>query len=113
MKKELDDNNNFAGEYKTKFKVYKTGAVSIGNVRFGPSTHVARCLSGIARDQHCEMAEKEAAKNDRHRILMAAKDKLVDGYTVTDAVLYVKHKYGLNEILAGDIEESLRENGVF
>jgi len=110
--------NNFAGEYKTKFKVYKNGAVSLANVRYGPSTHVARCLNGIAREQTLENNEKKSlieiqrdAKNDRMGILMDAKNKLVDGYTVTNAVLYVKHKYHLNEILTGDIEETLREYG--
>ncbi len=96
-------------EYKTKFKVYKNGAVSIANVRYGPSTHIARCLCGIARQLTLEDNEKKAAKKDRMGILMDAKVRLQDCNSVTDAVLYVKYKYNLNEILAGDIEETLRK----
>lgn len=36
--------------YKIQFTVYRTGAVSLNGIRYGPSTHVARALVEAAKE---------------------------------------------------------------
>jgi len=97
----------FKGTYKTEFTVHKTGSVSIGNIRYGASTHVARCLNQIARDQVLEDKEITEAKKIRTEIVMEARDKIKNGLNVADAVEFVKNKHNLNKILTEDITDSL------
>lgn len=110
----------FEGTYTTDFTVHKTGAVSIGNVRHGASTIIATCLREIARDQnlsgeaHVDIdTPLHYANKAREDVIGEARDKLLDGYAITDAVAFVKDKHGLNKILAEDIEDELRKKGVF
>ena len=105
----------YKGTYKTEFTVYRTGAVSVGNIRHGATTYIARCLRGIARDK---ILNDSAIKTDyeilvkrandiRKKILNEGRDKLTVGWEVKDVMEYIKDKYNINEILATDIEEVL------
>jgi hypothetical protein len=44
-------------------------------------------------------------------VVREAKDKLMDGWQIVDAVAYVQDKYGLSEGVVSDVEDSLRKDG--